>query len=244
MPAVEPVMMIDASIGKMRHRRGHRVHDADEVDVSGIDEIHRVGFAHGHRQDAGVGHHDVEAAQVPDPASRASRSSLRSRTSAWRVTTRRPSSLTALSVSARSSGGGQRVGIRLDLATNVHCDDVGPFLRQTDGMAATLPPAGTGDERDLAFQATSHFVPPVVVVTVVRRPASVGRTDASRRLQRPAGDSVCYASTVAVERIDRYHDAVSARRSLDCSEAIEAGGVVRHRSCRARRRRTRRIARR
>ena len=82
MPAVDPVMMIDAPSGDVRHGHRHGVHDPDQIDVDGIDEVHGIGLAHGHRQDPGVGHHDVEPPDARDPALHGVPQLLRSRTSA------------------------------------------------------------------------------------------------------------------------------------------------------------------
>ena len=48
-----------------RHRDG--VHDTDQVDVRRVDELHRVGLSHGHRQDAGIGDDDVDPAEISNP---------------------------------------------------------------------------------------------------------------------------------------------------------------------------------
>ena len=62
----------------------HQVHHADQVDVDGVDERLRRN-ALGQRSDAGVGHHDVELAELGHAASIAADRAARSRTSAISV---------------------------------------------------------------------------------------------------------------------------------------------------------------
>ena len=51
----------------MGQRDRDGVHHAEQVDVGGVDEMHRVELlAERHRQDARVGHDDVELAEVGD----------------------------------------------------------------------------------------------------------------------------------------------------------------------------------
>jgi hypothetical protein len=55
-------------VADVRDRGGDRVHDTDQVDVGGVDEVHRLGgVAERHGHDAGVRGDDVEAAELPDP---------------------------------------------------------------------------------------------------------------------------------------------------------------------------------
>ena len=76
--------------------------------------------------------------------------------------------------------GGHRRRHRGDLTADVHGDDVGAFLGQSDRMAPALAPGGSGDERDLAFHPTRSGLPPVYAPTDGRVPchwpADVHRT--------------------------------------------------------------------
>jgi hypothetical protein len=42
---------------------------------------------------------------------------------------------------------------------DVHPDDVGAFLRQSDGVRAALPAGGPGNESDLAFDSAHNVLP-------------------------------------------------------------------------------------
>ena len=55
-------------------------------------------------------------------------------------------------------GGGQRNLNTVDLLTDVDSDDVGALLRQPYRVRATLSARRTGDESDLAFNTSRHFL--------------------------------------------------------------------------------------
>jgi hypothetical protein len=54
------------AVGQVEKRHGNGVHDAEQVDVGGVDEIGRIRLTHGHGEDAGVGHDHVEPVEVGD----------------------------------------------------------------------------------------------------------------------------------------------------------------------------------
>ncbi len=99
MPAGERVMMSMRRPGQVGDSGCDSAHHADEVDVDGIDEI---GISHGHEEHAGVGHDDVDPVEVVDPGlPRVAKLVAHAGVDLTRI--RRPSFLTARSVSARSS---------------------------------------------------------------------------------------------------------------------------------------------
>ena len=53
-------------------------------------------------------------------------------------------------------GGGEGVGVGLDLFAQIDRDDVGALLRHAQGVATALPSRSAGDERDLSFETTGH----------------------------------------------------------------------------------------
>jgi hypothetical protein len=67
--------------------------------------------------------------------------------------------------------GGQRVGHDVDLAADVHRDDVRALLGQPDRVTAALPAGRSGDERDLALNSSGHGRSPYLLLVY---PASTG----------------------------------------------------------------------
>ena len=138
-PAVEPVTMIEAAVGQVRKRDRHGVHHAHQVHVDGVDEVHRVGLP-------------MAMGRMPALATTmSSRPKLRD-TSLERIgelvtlphvclteTIRRSNSSTARAGLGQVLGGGQRIGVGLDLPADVHRDDVGTLFGQADGVTPALP---------------------------------------------------------------------------------------------------------
>jgi hypothetical protein len=52
--------------------------------------------------------------------------------------------------------GRHRVGHLRELGTDVGCDNVGPLLREPDGVAASLAAGGARDQRDFALDTSRH----------------------------------------------------------------------------------------
>ncbi len=132
------------------------VHHADQIDIGRVDETHRVGVAHRHRQDARVGHHDIDSAEfgaarlqhltefvtladIGDPRHHAT-ADLFDRT--LRV--------------GEVIWGRQRVWVGGDVATDVDPDDVGALSGHRDGVRTALAAGHPGDERNLAFEFSGH----------------------------------------------------------------------------------------
>ena len=88
----------------MRKGDGDGVHHTEQIDVGGIDEVRRVGVTERHRQDPGVGHDDVEATEVADAGFESVAQFGTLPHVGLAGDDARSSSLTARSVSARSSG--------------------------------------------------------------------------------------------------------------------------------------------
>ena len=141
----------------MGQRDRDGVHHAQQVDVGGVDEMHRVELlAERHRQDARVGDHDVELAEVGDTG------------------LERVAQLVALADVGDPGddaaaefldrpldvgeviGGGKRVRVGVDVAADVDDDDVGAFLGHGERVRASLTASPTRDERDLALEPSSH----------------------------------------------------------------------------------------
>ena len=146
--------MIDAPSGRWGMDGGHGVHDADQVHVGGVHEVHGVRGAHGH--DPGVGHDDVEVAELADTLFEdrlqlvpVANIGLAGDDPAAVVLDR----LRRLFQILRR---GQRVQVGLDLLADVDGDDVGALLGEADGMAAALSACRSGDERNFPFEPTCH----------------------------------------------------------------------------------------
>ena len=141
----------------MGQRDRDGVHHAQQVDVGGVDEMHRVELlAERHRQDARVGDHDVEPAEVGDAG------------------LQRVAQLVALADVGDPGddaaaefldrpldvgeviGCGKRVRVGVDVAADVDDDDVGAFLGHGERVRASLTASPTRDERDLALEPSSH----------------------------------------------------------------------------------------
>ncbi len=138
-------------VGEVRQGNGDGVHHTEQVDVGGIDEVGGMGVTQRHRQDAGVGHDDVQPSQVRHAG------------------LERVAELGALphvglagdnaSIELLDGplgllqvlGCGQRIIVRLDLTADVDRDDVRPLRRHPDGMSPTLSSRRPGDEGDLSF---------------------------------------------------------------------------------------------
>ena len=157
--AVEPVTMIEPNVRQVRQSTTATAFITPIRSTSvASTKSDRVGVAHRHRQDAGVGARRCRGGRARRrPSSRASRSWSRSRTSALLATIRgqRLDQADGLGEVLR---GGQRVRVRLDLLADVDGDDVGALLGQPDGVAAALTARGAGDEGDLSFKTARHGV--------------------------------------------------------------------------------------
>jgi hypothetical protein len=139
-------------------RNGNRdgVHHADEIDIRGVDELHGVRFAHGHWQDAGVRDNDVDPAEVGQPRL--------DRVAQFMALTHvgDPGNDTAPEFLHRSFRlreiirRGKRIGVRVDLAADVDCDDVGTFPGHRERMGAALTACCTSDESNLAVEPSGH----------------------------------------------------------------------------------------
>ena len=134
------------------------VHHAQEVDVGGVDEMHRIELlAERHRQDSRVGHHNVKLAEVRDtrlehvaqlvafadvgdPGEHAAAEFLD-----------RPLHLGEI------IGRRERVGIRVDVAADVDDDDVGALLGHRERVCPPLTTRPARDESDLALEPSSHM---------------------------------------------------------------------------------------
>ena len=137
---------------------GDRVHDAEEVDVGGVDEVHRIElFSECHRQNARVGHDDVELAEigdaglervaqlvsladVGDPGEHAAAEFLD-----------RPLDL------GQVVGRCQRVRVGVDVPADVDDDDVGALPGHRERVRTSLTTGPTCDESDLALEPSSHL---------------------------------------------------------------------------------------
>ncbi len=141
----------------MRDSDRDGIHHAEQVDVAGVDERHRVECSsHGHRQDARVGDDDVDLAEI-------GQSCLDSL--AEFVALPHVGDLghhAAADLLDRAFGlrqvvrSRQRIWIGWDVAADIDRDDVGTFLGHLDRMRATLSTGRTGDESDLALEFPSH----------------------------------------------------------------------------------------
>ena len=158
----------------MRQRDRDGVHHAQEVDVGGVDEMHRVELlAERHRQDARVGDDDVEPAHVGDTG------------------LERVAQLVALADVGDSGedaaaelldrpldvgqviGRRERIGVRLDVAADVDDDDVGAFLGHRERVRASLTAGPTRDESDLALEPSSHVSSAIVNVILQLRESNL-----------------------------------------------------------------------
>ena len=54
-------------VGQVRDGDRDGVHHAEQVDIGGVDEAIGSRLAHGHREDAGIGHDDVDLAEIGHP---------------------------------------------------------------------------------------------------------------------------------------------------------------------------------
>ena len=112
--------------------------------------------------DAGVGHDDVQPAQLLDPAVDGGLQRV--------VVTdvdlvRDDAAVEAFdlsAVSARSSGVAAGAVESLERPADVDGDDVGALLGQPDRVAAALPARRAGDECNLALDPTGHHTPSLV----------------------------------------------------------------------------------
>ena len=107
---------------------------------------------HRHRRDAGVGEHDVDAAEEGDSVVE-----RRLQRCAVAHVGLHGVDASVERLDLRDGLGkllrrGQRIGDRVDLRGDVDRDDVCAFLGQTDGVRASLPARGSGDEGDFAFE--------------------------------------------------------------------------------------------
>ena len=149
-------MMTEAPSGRCGRAIGDGVHHAEQVDVGGIDEVRRMGVTQRHRQNPGVGHDDVEASKIPDAGLE--------RVAQFRALPHvgLAGDDASIELLDRSLGLGQvlgraqRVVVRVDLRADVDGDDVRALLGHPNGMRSALSACRSGDEGDLALQASSH----------------------------------------------------------------------------------------
>jgi hypothetical protein len=145
---------------QVRQRDRHGVKHADEIHVYRVHKVHRLRIAHGHGQDAGVGHHDVEVAKLGQ-ARVDCRLELIAVAHVGLAAHDPPAELLDHGHGLRQVFlGGQRVRVRLDLLADVDRDDVGALFRKPHGVAASLPACRSGDQRDLARHPSGHRRPP------------------------------------------------------------------------------------
>ena len=150
-------MMIDAPLGRWGSGDRDGVHHAEQVDVGGVDEVHRVELlAERHRQDARVGHDDVEPAEVGDAGlervaqlmTLADVGDLGEHATAEFLD--RPLDVGEI------VGGGERVRVRVDVPADVDDDDVGTLFGHRERVRAALTARSTRDESDLALEPSRH----------------------------------------------------------------------------------------
>jgi len=120
-----------------------------------------VRSGHGHWQDAGVGHDDVDLAEI----GQACLDSVAQLVPLAYVGDFRHHAAADLFEGALSLreivGRRQGIWIRRDVAADVDGDDVGAFLGHRDGMRPALPTRCTRDECDLALKPSGHASPAV-----------------------------------------------------------------------------------
>ena len=149
-------MMTERSVGQVRKRNGDGVHHTEQIDVGGIDEVGGMRVTQRHRQDAGIGHDDVEASEVRD--ARLERvAQLGALPHVGLAGDDAPIELLDRSLGlGQVLGRAQGVVVRVDLPADVDGDDVGTLLRHANGVGPALSACRPGDEGDLALQASSH----------------------------------------------------------------------------------------
>jgi hypothetical protein len=116
-----------------------------------IDDVLPRGFI-GHRGDAGVGDHDVEAAEFGDALLEGG---FERRAVPDVGFPRDDASAGVLDEFHRGGhvlGGGHRIRNTGDLVAQVDRDDAGALRRQLHRVSAALAPGRAGDERDLAVE--------------------------------------------------------------------------------------------
>ena len=154
MPAVEPVSTIDPCAPRWPCGDGDGVHHADQVDVGRVHEVLGVRRGGGHRHDAGVGHDDVEAAEVRHSGiERFAQLGPLAHVGLLRHDAT-PALLHEPFGFGQVLGRRQRVAIGLDVVADVDGDDVRPLLCHADGVGPPLAAAGARDERHFPFEST------------------------------------------------------------------------------------------